>query len=437
MILKGLVWGIPSTLMSFLERRQYLDLENQGFDYMAMGQLLDHLSREKVPAVMSVWLPGLDGYSHRSGARQQRKYFRRGRLDHLFGQLHRVLIQRKLQDDTLVCITADHGHYDAEAKRDCRLREEDVYQGLRTVAGKGHVFPLTPKGRFSRANRDATLIATLNGGSLFIYLKGEDSRTTGDGWLNRPSEDELRNICKGLERSNSVDKMFAYHSEDGYRQWWKGGFADLREWPAGDEYPQARERLLGLAGSPRSPDIVVSASKGYYFSRQTYQGEHGSLRADDSHVPLLFLSGRLPKEKESVPGWVNICDVAPTLAESLSCREELESYQDDSERLRALLRSLDEYRKHSARDSWFDFGAAFGAVGQKLFGTGFTRNKAEEDYRAVLESFSQSVSQKAERFRSRGSIGEELYLGARDAVSEKGAVAFRTGKDGESGEEEE
>jgi len=434
-ILKGLVWGIPSGLMGHLERRQFLDLENQGFDYLAMGGLLDHLTRDKVPAVTTVWLPGLDGYSHRSGARQQRKYFRRGRLDHMFGRLHATIQERGLAEEILVCLVAGHGHYDAEAKRESRLREEDIYQHLRSAAGKGQIFPLTPKGRYSLGNRDATVVATLNGGSLFLYLKGEDSRNRGDGWLNRPSEADLKTVCKAMERHKAADKIFAYHAAEGYRQWWKDSFVDLGDWPVGDEYPMARERLMGLAGSGRSPDVVVSAASTYYFARQTCQGEHGSLRREDSHVPLLFMSGRLPRKEEAVSGWVSICDVAPTLAQVLGCREELEGSQDDGERLRALLGCLEEFRSGGGRDQWFDFGRALGSPVDKMFGSGFTRNKAEADYRATLEAVSEGLAYSAERFRSHGSISEDLYLGVKDAVKSKQAHATRPEADSKDEEE--
>ncbi|MGN6380939.1 MAG: alkaline phosphatase family protein [Gaiellales bacterium] len=93
------------------------------------------------------------------------------------------------------------------------------------------------------------------------------------------------------------------------------GDADLLD-PA--VYPNALERIEGILDCPTAGDVVVSAAPGYEFQdsggvHHAGGGSHGSLRAEDSLVPLI-LAG-FEGHRVSLPDQPSITDMTP-----LACR---------------------------------------------------------------------------------------------------------------------
>jgi hypothetical protein len=92
--------------------------------------------------------------------------------------------------------------------------------------------------------------------------------------------------------------------------WDVDGDADLLD-PAG--YPNALERLEGALRCPTAGDVIVSAAPGWEFAdaggiHHLGGGSHGSLRAEDSFVPLVVAG--FPAA-ETFPAEPSITDVHP------------------------------------------------------------------------------------------------------------------------------
>jgi hypothetical protein len=85
------------------------------------------------------------------------------------------------------------------------------------------------------------------------------------------------------------------------------------------EYPNALERIEGSLGCRRTGDVVVSARLGWEFAdagghHHAGGGSHGSLRAEDSLVPLVTAGFG---DDPGIPAVASITDMKPLVERHL------------------------------------------------------------------------------------------------------------------------
>ena len=106
------------------------------------------------------------------------------------------------------------------------------------------------------------------------------------------------------------------HQDERGGRWSVAGDRDLLD-PA--EYPNALERIDGSLGCRRTGDVVVSARLGWEFAdagghHHAGGGSHGSLRAEDSLVPLITAGFG---EDPGIPALASITDMKPLVERHL------------------------------------------------------------------------------------------------------------------------
>jgi arylsulfatase A-like enzyme len=399
--LRGRLLGIINWIKSKFTGKFYLDFPNNALDVRAFEELLEELGKRERPGLFVVWLPGMDGFSHKNGAGRQHEYFKdkeewieffTGDLDRKFGKLRKKLEKRGLLDDVLIAITADHGQYDCSDR--LGISDEMLYHYLKydPDARRDEKFPLTPYGKVDQDCTDATVVVMGNGGACYIYLRGED------GWGEPPALSRMEKFLKPLENFTAVDKLFVRYSDAEYRLWEKGGYKDIDSLDM-EEYPFAKERVDNLSNTLRGGDIVISARKPFYFASDSMRGEHGSLHMEDSHVPLLFINGNL-KDKKHVEEYARTIDISPTIAESMGFLEELKKPGSPKDKLHWILDELERILSSSL----FRKGPekALGMLGRSGL-----RSRFERNWNVYETDLKENFNAKLENFRKRGLITDK------------------------------
>ncbi|MFN7956081.1 MAG: alkaline phosphatase family protein [bacterium] len=299
--------------------------DDSKIDAEAVAQAVSWIESDQPPELLGVWLPGLDSWSHQHGPGEpggerdgQSDYLAR-HVDALLGELADALERRGLLAETLLVVSADHGHHDVVADERHAITTQEVYRAL---AHAGFRVPLDSHGELDESERDVELVVAGgdNGGAALVSVQSE-----GRGWSGVPTLDEIGPVARVLANQPYVARVFALQPATAAIE---ARAFELREAPAGP--PSAArvgwsalepgrpdrlaERLAGLAGSTRSGDLFVEARKPYYFAvpGHLYRGEHGGADGEQDHVPLLLVNppGH-PRQRVATP--VGNEDIAPTI----------------------------------------------------------------------------------------------------------------------------
>jgi predicted AlkP superfamily pyrophosphatase or phosphodiesterase len=341
----GRILGLFNAVRKIFTRKEYLACDDKGLDRSAFGELTENIDGAKnggIPLSV-VWLPGLDGFSHKNGASKQKEYFRKGdvftnlfagNMDNEFGKLRSFLKKNGLLDDVLIIITADHGQYDCGQTH--YVSNEQIYRELKNNPSivQGEKLPVTSDGKIDENCKDASIVAIGNGGACYLYIK------SAMGWNSPPDQNRLGQLLPFFENLEATDKMFV-RSPDGktFRLWSKGNYSPISSLDP-DRYPLAEERVNNLGITLRSGDIILSAKKGYYFAGKKMNGEHGTLGLEDSRVPLVFINRQL-RNKRKIVTTVRTIDIAPTIATVTGCMQSLLTDRKIKEKLSTILDSLE------------------------------------------------------------------------------------------------
>jgi hypothetical protein len=370
----------------------FLSFSHHGLDERGFDKLRRHLSSPAADGLTVLWLPAADGFTHANGAGRQEKFFGRipgwlGRwTGHFDVDLGRAL-DLAFREDTLVVLTADHGHYDADP--DHRVTAAALYGYLAAAPGlAGEGWPLT-RGRLDENVTGASAVLSLNGGSAAVSVRGEN------GWGDRPGIDRLRPFLERLSEHPAVELVF-YRTGETYRWWRAGEGRDPAELPQ-DLYPAAARRLAGLAASGRAADIVLSARAPWAFAPERYRGQHGRLNAEDSLVPLFFIHPALDGRR--VDREVHTVDLAPTLAHwgaAPSALQRTHDYVDERRRkMDQLLETLEAHLRSSVyqmvprRSRW------------RLWGR-YPRAEIKKDWSTIERELRENIARKLGNYRVRG-----------------------------------
>ena len=265
------------------------------------------LLREKAAPLTLVYFFKGDSIAHHKGLAAQREYV--ATLDgYVAAMFEAAGGPEKALEEYAVLALSDHGHTPLLSNRRRYIR-------LRRILGEG-----TEVGSRARFEPGVKILAVPNGRSAFLYFAdGVDREKVVANALSRRGVDLAAWSESGWGVVHRLGRELRFRPGSGPldasgRAWEFEG--DLRaieiEVEDGEvrygEYPDALERLWGCLCSPRSGDVVLSATPGYTFGElsQTFheQSDHGSLHASDSNVFVLASGIAAPRR---------ITDVTPTL----------------------------------------------------------------------------------------------------------------------------
>jgi len=295
---------------------QYYKIDESSLSY-ALTKL-----NEDLPDILTIYLTGLDGYSHYHGPEYQ-EYYLQTYLDEQLGRLLygdddysgiKGLLGEgasTLYDETVIAIVSDHGQTAVTDTSEYRVRKREVESDLE---GAGYYIDydtcfLNPLEECQDLDSSEAVVAS-NAGIAHIYIKDNDD------WNDPPEWYELEDAVIEFSFEEYTDRILVKdHSDGEYKLYQDGELVEIRDDTFSKvSYPNARERIEGLY-SDRSGDIILLAEYPYYFAQERMKGEHGNLGAQDSKVPLI-ISGPGVKKNVEMCSARNI-DMAPTIADLL------------------------------------------------------------------------------------------------------------------------
>lgn len=314
---------IPPGAEEFLNNELLHEYEK--VDSNAISDALEDLTYRALPGIMTIYLPGLDGYSHFYGPQGEdphnQEYYLKNYVDKQIGRLINGdcvlgtsegcaihfdgLIGEGLMEETIIVIVADHGQTSVvDDNRHAVSRNE--LEGILKNSG------YDIKDELFESDYDA--IATPNGGMAHIYIRDIDTKD----WNAQPKLSDLRRALDTFYSQAFVDGILVkYSGSGGYRVYTGSGTTkDLQTFFEGNtNYVDAVDRIRGI-DSTRSGDIILLAKDGWYYADSQFNGEHGGLSQTESYIPLIFSGPTIRKgATESTPA--RIIDMAKTLADLL------------------------------------------------------------------------------------------------------------------------
>jgi hypothetical protein len=265
------------------------------------------LEEKAAPFTLVYFFKG-DSIAHHKGIAAQRRYV--ATLDGYVAAMFEAAggPEKALEEYALLALS-DHGHTPL-------LPDRRRYVRLGRILGDG-----ASVGARSRFGFGTKIVAVPNGRSAFLYLAEDvDIAEVVTGVLSRRGIDLAAwpedgwGVVRRLGRELRFRPAPEGPRDAAGRAWeLSGGERALDLELAEDrirygEYPDALERLWGCLRSPRSGDVVLSATPGHTFGEVSGtfhdQSDHGSLHASDSNVFVLASGIAAPRR---------LTDVAPTL----------------------------------------------------------------------------------------------------------------------------
>lgn len=288
------------------------------------------ISQKKMPDLLSIYFGCNDGHSHRHGVPAQKEYLR-DFVDPELARLDAGLRAMHPDDEFYWAITADHGQTNLTDDDRDKCIWFDTFNNLLNDAG----FTIIQRGLSDLDHTDADAVSCLgNGAEVSFYLK---SRKTKD-WRSQPDfQEELVPLLNNFLRANDALAPYSDWKFRGYLDFLltrtdfkepyrvytnkppfkgPGWLIDLKDFFAGrvNKYVKPIERIRGF-DDPRNADIILVLNYADHFNINEpdgfHLGQHGSLLADDSLIPMIF-SGPGIKHEE-IPEAFSI-DFAPTAA---------------------------------------------------------------------------------------------------------------------------
>jgi hypothetical protein len=266
----------------------------------AFGEYLHAM--EPKPDLTTVYLVGLDLYTHDHGPEKQLDYACES-FDKQIGNVIEILKKNNLFEGTLFIFCSDHGQISTPG--------DDAHAISMGFAADKELTPLfTAHGLdlYDLPGEDPHVDAVmgLNGGMAYVYLKNME-----DSWSAFPRFDkDVLPIAQAFHEMNRSGKYRAElqdtmdlilirdveHSGDWYTNYqvYLGDerFQSFEEWL--EEHPEVDFidpiNRIRYAASPMSGDLILHAKtwRGVNFGAEGKKGVHGSLHKEDSCAVLAF-----------------------------------------------------------------------------------------------------------------------------------------------------
>jgi predicted AlkP superfamily pyrophosphatase or phosphodiesterase len=191
--------------------------------------------------------------------------------------------------EPIIAILTDHGQSRVKRGRKYRVDLTEVFSEVNAFTN------IDPHEYERRTGRRAELIYASSGPRMsHLYL------------LN----DSLRQ--KVLDMAMDADSIeFVFFREEGdVKVAFKDEIMSINDFEFGEEYPEAKRRVMGLIRNGRCGDFVITAKKGYQFEKSDYNGAHGGLNYDDSTGFAIIHASSL---KENIREKGMVTDVLPEI----------------------------------------------------------------------------------------------------------------------------
>lgn len=300
----------------FTDRSDEVDLVAERILLQSLNEFPDY--------IYTVFL-GIDTYSHINHPFHKKVIDSYRRIDNTVGLLAKSLESKGRLEETLIIISSDHG----------LTQTHSHFDSLEFLNSKGYKTFYYPN--VFKHFRDADAASLISGNAMAnIYVKSRD------GWDRRTTFEELGELVSDFIEREEID-IVAGLDENG-RSRIKSMRGEAAAWIdsegninyqkiKGDpfnyngmpktmspeealahsfntEYPDALLQIIQLLESPRSGDLVLSASPGYDLrakhEKPEHRSSHGALFRDHMIVPLV-INTDLDKE------FVRTVDIFPTI----------------------------------------------------------------------------------------------------------------------------
>ncbi len=312
-------------LFAFIEKKHR---PYEPFEKAMITVTINHL-RKFLPDITSIYFGCNDGNSHRNGVKDQARYLKT-LIDPQLTRLKIFLLSKYPEYDFYFTITADHGQTEFEEKdKKNSLWIEDFKEIIKTTNPTISV----DGGENKKISTDVDVLFTFGHGvGIGIYVRNKKSKN----WQDQPDfENDVvpvlnafikvsegypgtENVSKKglldflLTRRTFYEPYRVYLGRPPYST--AGELIELEEFFKGkSKYINPVERIRGI-DSPKGPDIIVMLDydkNKYQICGDFHPGNHGSLFADDSYIPMIFSGKGIKKGKiESA----RLIDYAPTVA---------------------------------------------------------------------------------------------------------------------------
>jgi predicted AlkP superfamily pyrophosphatase or phosphodiesterase len=273
-----------------------------GGDSSVMDDVIHELSNPtNRPGVYVVWLTGLDLARHEKGPYSDTSINVLRGVDTQVGRLINSLMEHGIYDETLIVFTADHGQ--------TNVTYGNILKNVTKAIEGSEYFNTTNIFRGDNKDNvplDMDLVLRQEGGMLQLYVKDDSN-----DWSVLPDMNEarVREVLDYLQRyadtNHTIDEIFVRTGS---------GYELIKDYGTPyTDYPDADSRLQALF-SDKSSDIIATAREGYSFGHPPGEGDHGSLRPEDSYVPIMFHGPGIAHDTLTSARTI---DIAPTIANLL------------------------------------------------------------------------------------------------------------------------
>lgn len=266
------------------------------------GEFLEGIS--KLPNLTTIYLSGLDGYSHWFGPSSQRWYLSNV-LDKEFGEFLKVLSKKTDLENIYFVLSSDHG-------------QTATIKDKRHLLNSHKIAKYLSEWKFysKRKKLDFCDIVTGEDGGLLIHLKNTNTKR----WEDAPLKDDISSVIEKLLLSQKVlgnwIDIILIKGETEYKVFQDEKEISLQDYFKNkDKYPESISRLGGYF-CERSADIIALSNydEGFYFGDKTYSGEHGNLTQFESIVPLIISGPGIKFQRKDT---ASIIDITPTILKLL------------------------------------------------------------------------------------------------------------------------
>ncbi len=290
---------------------------NKHWDRANISHAIKVMKKEgRVPDIFVLYESGLDNQSHDFGPAIQHDYFRTI-VDPQIARFFDELAKLRPLDEYHFVITSDHRQAAITKDMDHVVTIEKLVDIFKTVPGGGFsLFDL--KGELVHDDNNAVLC--YEAGTAQIHLKNRAKNS----WHTPPDFDsDIIPVAQTFQKLKNTTAPYydiiLVRRQPGadYEVFDNDSLIPLETFFADkdDRYPDAVRRIRGINCS-RSGDVTVMIdfSSGYYFHKKPKAGEHGSLAALDSLIPIIVSGPGVPNLR--IPT-ASLVDVVPTVGRIL------------------------------------------------------------------------------------------------------------------------
>jgi hypothetical protein len=290
-------------------------------DREAVEGLLESMRTHGVPALATLYLPGVDLYTHQAeNPLEEKQRYLADVIDPLVGAVLLAYRNAGVLDDTFVVLVSDHGHTPVLHDERHALATDAERDPPALLAAAG--FRVRPfELELDDAAADYQAVLAYQGAMAYVYLADRSScPRQGDvcDWHRAPRlHEDVLVVARAFDRANrfgegvpdlrgTLDLILARPPRPPgaealpFDVWDGDGLVPLADYLARNPRPELLDfeaRMRGLAEGPyghRAGDVLLMTRSGaerplhdrYYFS-SLYRSWHGSATAQDSRIPLL------------------------------------------------------------------------------------------------------------------------------------------------------